>query len=226
MQGTPRKQTYTARRRRSGRTPTKELKALSASAYKIGSASRRIYRTARLSVTPYIMARMSKVSRFFGISLSSTARRLLAIAEAINDKRPNAGARLFNYFEAKTIKGTRPKSRRKRQTAIDLWAIENAGQFVHASINLRLSAWNLAEIETKRQESELSGGMAYKYSRAFVYLIMWPLSAVYNLIASYERGALKGQDPEMRRKPTRVNRCRIMTEAKKRITERGCTAEL
>lgn len=225
------KQYKRPKRRRSGRTPTRQLFEMSRNANRLGRAARRIYGTIRLSVTPRTLGRLSRAAEFYGLSLSATARRLLYIADEIKEGKTGQALELFRYFEDKARKGTRPtraKPRRKTKTAADVWAEANADQCrKHAPINLRLTARNLGDIAEEQDERRLSGFSLLKsFSGAFDTLMLIPLSNLIGLIAAYERGEFRGIDPAKRQRPKRTNRNRAYTEAKRRLLESGTKADL
>lgn len=202
---------------------------MSMHAYEIGTTSKRIYGTARLSVSRHTMRRLSKAAAFYGLSLSATARRLLAIADQMDEGKSATALQLMNYFYYKAKRGTRPtkaKPRRKTHTIIDLWAQRQEEEYRHAKINLRLTARNLADIETRRQEAEQSQTLPRTFSKAFCALLILPLTAVSNMIRDYESGSMIANEPERRTTPRRVNRLWRMTEAKKRMIEQGKTSDL
>lgn len=212
------------KRRKDGRTKTADLKALSSNAYALRSVSKRLYATIRLSIIKKNFERLTKAARFFGLTLSATARRVLAIEEAESHA---AKQRRVSYFEEKTRKGTRPpKQRRRTYTAADLWAKEGKTAS-HRLINLRLTAYDLAEIETHREEGKTNGNLyGRSYSAAFGSLLMFGLLIVDRLITAYEMGRFIGIDPKDREKPTREKRNRTYTEIKRRIIEEGYTTSL
>lgn len=214
-----------AKRRKDGRTKTADLKALSSNAYALGrKISKRLYATIRLSIIKINYERLTKAARFFGLTLSATARRVLAIEEAEGHA---AKQRLFSYFEKKTKQGTRPaKPRRRTYTATDLWAKE-AKAASHNLINLRLTAYDLAEIQTQQEEGKINGNLyGRSYSAAFGSLLSYGLLIVSKLITAYEMGRFIGIDPKDREKPTREKRNRTYTEIKRRIIEEGYTTSL
>ena len=208
-----------ARRRKTGRTPTPVLFQLSENAYRLGKTATKIFATIRLSLSKRTLKGLAKAASLYKITLSSAARRLLSIADATEEGKRAEALKRLRYFTDKRITS---KPKRKTKTKIDVWAESPNAPKLRACQCLRLTARELGEI-AEYLENNRHKGIAKTFSKAFEMLLLMPLLYIERII---ERKQSELDEEPTDEKPRRQNRNRAYTEAKRRIIERGCIADL
>lgn len=213
------------RRRKTGRTESPILKALSSNAYRMEKAANRHFATIRLSVRGFNFKTLKRIADFYGVTMSKAARVLLKMSDLMERGSTGEAAKLINAFEAKIKNGSRGRKRRTISKA-DLWAKGQKSRQQSTDLCLRLTAYNLANIGTKQAELEAQGlkGHGATFSRAFNSLLLISHIPFEAMIDDYEAG-INGRYWELHifqlQKPTRQKRNRTMTEIKRRIKEEG-----
>lgn len=206
--------TNRTRKRKSGRAPTEELKALSLNAFRIGKPARRIYASVRLSMTKRNANRLYKIAAIYGITISKAARELLNIEGAIDDGETGNAQKILARYKAKKPRGPR----RKTISAFDIWRQSEGGRNRQA-VCLKLTAWQLAEIEESQDENRAKR-LGRTFSRAFDRLLSYGGAYFDRLIKSVEESGLYGE-AEKEERPTKAKKAKTAEEQKRPIIDKG-----
>lgn len=157
------------------RTPIEISKIAGSNGFRLGKCAYAIYARVRISARKDDFLRVKAISRLANMTLSRAYRLLVRLGVAAAEADHRRVSQLQRLFIS-------PKPRANREpTAFDKWAGQAGGWLRHRSLNINLTAREIAEIEAEKEER---GG---SFSKALHALIFLASLAIERLLSSFQR---------------------------------------